>query len=281
MKNLQGDIIGILDNNLAQVVSYTYDSWGKLISIKDANGNEITDTTNIGLINPYRYRSYRYDTETGLYYLNSRYYNLEWGRFINADGTTLDTGADLLGHNIYAYCANNPINNVDPTGESISLIAGLLVAAIGTIAVSTLPEETYVEAGQIAGEAVSGVVDSAKGAISYLKNKISPNKVGTNSRKITELDVRMINSQLYGKPNIAVFPVNPYDFNPRGCIRTVFSGSKNGRIIEWRLNNQLIFRWDEDLKWGSHYHVLPNGSSYNIHYRPLTLVPYPFNQIFF
>ena len=68
IKNLQGDIIGILDNNLAQVVSYTYDSWGKLIAIKDANRNEITDTTNIGLINPYRYRSYRYDTETGLYY---------------------------------------------------------------------------------------------------------------------------------------------------------------------------------------------------------------------
>ena len=117
IKNLQGDIIGILDNNLTQVVSYTYDSWGKLISIKDANRNEITDTTNIGLINPYRYRSYRYDAETGLYYLNSRYYNPEWGRFINADGM-ISTGQGLLAHNMYVYCENNTVNRMDLLGDS-------------------------------------------------------------------------------------------------------------------------------------------------------------------
>jgi YD repeat-containing protein len=64
IKNLQGDIIGILDDNLQQIVYYTYDSWGSIISIKDNQGNEITDPTNIGLINSYRYRSYRYDQET-------------------------------------------------------------------------------------------------------------------------------------------------------------------------------------------------------------------------
>ncbi len=93
------------------------DSWGNLISIKDANRNEITDTTNIGLINPYRYRSYRYDTETGLYYLNSRYYNPEWGRFINADGM-ISTGQGLLAHNMYVYCENNTVNRMDLLGDS-------------------------------------------------------------------------------------------------------------------------------------------------------------------
>ena len=121
VKNLQGDITGILDNNLQQVVVYTYDSWGKLISTKDASGNDITSPTHIGNINPYLYRSYRYDRETGLYYLQSRYYNPEWGRFLNGDNYGGQVGV-LLSHNIYAYCMNNPINASDPSGYiSISI----------------------------------------------------------------------------------------------------------------------------------------------------------------
>ncbi len=82
MKNAQNDIIGILDSNDNVVVRYTYDSWGKIVSIKDNNGNQISDSSHIGNINPYRYRGYYYDSETNLYYLNSRYYNPVWGRFI-------------------------------------------------------------------------------------------------------------------------------------------------------------------------------------------------------
>ena len=115
LKNLQGDIIGILDNNKSQIVSYTYDSWGKVISVKDEDGKEITDPNHIGKINPYRYRSYRYDEETGLYYLNSRYYNPEWGRFLNGDNYGGQVGK-ILTHNIYAYCGNNPINRSDSSG---------------------------------------------------------------------------------------------------------------------------------------------------------------------
>lgn len=66
-------------------VLYTYDSWGKVLSIKDAVGNDITNDANIGKLNSLRYRSYYYDTETSLYYLQSRYYNPEWLRFVNAD----------------------------------------------------------------------------------------------------------------------------------------------------------------------------------------------------
>jgi len=82
---------------------------GKLISTTGSLASTI------GVKNPYRYRGYRYDTETGLYYLQSRFYNPDWGRFVNADGLTGVDG-ELLTHNMFAYCINNPINKDDPTG---------------------------------------------------------------------------------------------------------------------------------------------------------------------
>lgn len=134
IRNGQNDIIGILDSNLKQVVSYEYDSWGNILSIKDANGKAITSSTHIGVINPYRYRSYRYDTETGLYYLQSRYYNPEWGRFINADDILENS---LLGTNMYAYCANNPINNFDPLGEFFTIAVGSFITKVVLVVIAT------------------------------------------------------------------------------------------------------------------------------------------------
>ena len=117
MKNNQDDIIGILDDNYNVLVKYTYDSWGNIISILDNNNNDISsDTNHIANINPYRYRSYYYDRETNLYYLNSRYYNPIWGRFINADSMIIQN-TSLLGCNLYIYSFNNPINLVDLSGK--------------------------------------------------------------------------------------------------------------------------------------------------------------------
>ncbi|WP_243122881.1 RHS repeat-associated core domain-containing protein [Haloimpatiens lingqiaonensis] len=109
VRNAQGDIIGLINAQGEKVVSYTYDSWGELISIEGS----LKDT--VGEKNPYRYRGYRYDSETGLYYLQSRYYNPEWGRFINADGIFGVIG-ELLSKNMFAYCSNNPITRKDPSG---------------------------------------------------------------------------------------------------------------------------------------------------------------------
>ncbi|MCA1032993.1 RHS repeat-associated core domain-containing protein, partial [Bacillus timonensis] len=86
-------------------------TWGQLISITGT----LKDT--VGVQNPYRYRGYRYDSETGLYYLNARYYNPEWGRFLNADRYGGSTGV-LLSHNVYAYTENNPVMLIDPSGYS-------------------------------------------------------------------------------------------------------------------------------------------------------------------
>lgn len=131
IRNAQGDIIGLFYKSGTQVVSYTYDTWGKLISI-DASLKD-----SVGVKNPYRYRGYRYDTETGLYYLQSRYYNPQWGRFINADGY-LGTPGELLSFNMFAYCGNNPINNLDPSGKFFFVIPAIVaVVAVAVVAVVT------------------------------------------------------------------------------------------------------------------------------------------------
>jgi len=101
LKNLQSDIIGILNNNLELVITYEYDEWGSIINITDANSKPITQENHIAHINPFRYRSYYYDQETKLYYLNNRYYNPKWKRFINADGI-IGANKDHVGYNLYA-----------------------------------------------------------------------------------------------------------------------------------------------------------------------------------
>ena len=108
--NQQGDVTAILNTSGLPVVQYTYDAWGNVLSITGSMASTL------GTQNPFRYRSYVYDEETGLYYLQSRYYDPEIGRFINADAL-VSTGQDLLGNNMFAYCGNNPVNRYDPTGN--------------------------------------------------------------------------------------------------------------------------------------------------------------------
>ena len=116
-KNLQGDIVGIMNEAGYRVVSYTYDAWGNPYEpvYSYNSGVSATDRANAEL-NPFRYRGYYYDVETGYYYLQTRYYNPEWGRFLNADGY-INANGDILGYNMFAYCSNNPISFNDPTGE--------------------------------------------------------------------------------------------------------------------------------------------------------------------
>ena len=100
----------------------TYDAWGKVLSVTDANGNANTSSTFIGNVNPIRYRGYYYDKETGWYYLNSRYYDPQVRRFINAD-EMIHNGYEFFGCNQFAYGLNNPVNICDMSGQSPTYIA--------------------------------------------------------------------------------------------------------------------------------------------------------------
>ena len=116
----------LIDGNGTKVVEYTYDAWGKLISTTG------TLATSLGADNPFRYRGYYYDTETGLYYLMTRYYDPEVCRFISAD-VYMTTGQGVLGGNMWAYCLNNPLIYDDDQG-GFGILGTLLVgAAIGAV----------------------------------------------------------------------------------------------------------------------------------------------------
>ena len=131
VKNLQGDIIAIQNTAGNIVTEYKYDAWGKLLSTTG------TLASSIGTINPLRYRGYYYDTETSFYYLQSRYYDANVGRFINADDANALIGGfgSILGANVFAYCSNNPVNTSDPFGliGVDSLIMGAVSAIINML----------------------------------------------------------------------------------------------------------------------------------------------------
>ena len=144
-RNAQNDIIGIVNSSGVVVANYTYDSWGNHIAITDGNGNNVASNPNhIANINPFRYRGYYYDSETGLYYLNSRYYDANVGRFLNADGY-VSTGQGVTGNNMFAYCGNNPIIRQDPSGQgwgivfAVVLVIGLVVSLSGCSAKTDSP----------------------------------------------------------------------------------------------------------------------------------------------
>ena len=96
------------------MVKYYYNAYGKIINKVDTSG------INLSEINPFRYQSYYQDNETGWYYLNSRYYDIDTLRFVTMDDVDyLGASGSVLSYNLYSYCENNPINNVNPAGNSL------------------------------------------------------------------------------------------------------------------------------------------------------------------
>ena len=154
-KDAQGNVVALLNADGEVAVRYEYDAWGNNV-VTDKDGNPVT--SGIGVLNPFRYRSYYYDTETELYYLQTRYYDPELGRFISQDSIEYAAPETINGLNLYAYCANNPVMNIDPTGnawwefwkwnwKAIGAIVGTVAATVGAIALTAV---TFGVAGALA-----------------------------------------------------------------------------------------------------------------------------------
>ena len=141
-KNAFGDVIAVYRNSDSVLIgTYEYDLWGNPVSVNEAASGR--DTDGILQKNPFRYRCYYYDTETGFYYLNSRYYDPQTRRFISADSMVTNTGTDVFGYNLYSYCNNSPLNRTDSNGhmsklsmifKTISIIAFVVALAAATVA---------------------------------------------------------------------------------------------------------------------------------------------------
>ena len=179
LRNGQNDIVGLMDESGVRVVEYIYDAWGKLISTTG------TLATTLGADNPFRYRGYYYDTETGLYYLTTRYYDPEVCRFISAD-VYMSTGQGVLGGNMWAYCLNNPVNRFDtcgtwsmPNWEKIAI--GIAAIAVG-VAVTAITGGTAIPA-LIAGVKAACIAGAISAGTSAATTAISGDNLSTVVRK--------------------------------------------------------------------------------------------------
>ena len=168
-KDAQGNIIAIVDSTGSVVVQYYYDAWGNH-KVVDANGDEITDQDDIGNVNPFRYRGYYYDTETGLYFLQTRYYDPEVGRFLNRDSVQYADPETINGLNLYAYCLNNPIEYTDPYGTTEWwewLLGGVIVFGLAVGSMLTGGAVAAAFAGATIGAGISLGTQAVSGELNW------------------------------------------------------------------------------------------------------------------
>ena len=246
-KNIQGDIVRICNVSGNTVVEYTYDAWGKVLSVTGSMASTL------GQDNPFRYRGYYYDTETGFYYLQTRYYDPEIGRFLNADAF-IGANGDIAGYNSFAYCSNNPIISKDLLGN----------AAVTCLNDDSIHGSPWSGAGGGGGIAKAVIAVVTVVVIANIKGNVDHAMMAA----VTEIKEKVI------------FPVNPNAFNPVGLIKVFRTGTMNGNFISWMnpLTNTEVFRWDENPNHsnGSHYHIYGTG-----HYYPGMVVPEPYATIYF
>ena len=134
-KNLQGDVVAVYSHDGVKLVSYAYDAWGNTTTTYHSGG-----ASTGARYNPIRYRGYYYDRDVGLYCLGTRWYSTQFRRFLSPDDISyLGANGDLNSYNLYAYCSNNPVMYVDPSGHAaISLLAVLIIGGLVSWGLSEL-----------------------------------------------------------------------------------------------------------------------------------------------
>ncbi len=202
-KDAQGNIVALLDENGAVVAKYVYNAWGEH-KVLNPDGTENTSASFIGNVNPFRYRGYYYDKALKLYYLVTRYYDPVVGRFISQDSFEYADPDTINGLNLYAYCNNNPVMNVDPTGtwwwdvfwNVVSAIVGTVVGVVvGVVVTAVAGPVAGIAAGIATGALVFSGVNNIVNAVYYNfisdgKSDLSPNSYSGDNGDIVKYHSR-------------------------------------------------------------------------------------------
>ena len=245
--NPTGDVIALVDTGWNTVVSYAYDSWGKVTAIE---GDQ-----DLGKKNPLRYRGYYWDEETGLYYLASRYYDPEVGRFINADDLSVlsEEKREITDKNLYAYCDNNPIIRKDNEGDMWQLaLAGVGGNGFGTMIATGLGVITpagWIVLGSVTVVVVGSIVYSK--AKSRYSGQIKGKKKTKKKEKSAEEDKRNTN------------PIaKRYRFNSRKKAKQQAQRAGKGKTNNHYSKKGAHFHPDVKQK----YRKTPKGVTFHDHY---------------
>lgn len=257
IKNAQNDVIAIADKDGNVLVNYTYDAWGKIISITadnnrnitdlkddifmnrtdlttgesgpvlDENGNPVTEASlsvQLARINPILYRSYYYDKETEWYYLKTRYYSADMCRFINADGI-IQTGQGVLDKNMFAYCMNNPANMVDSEGDIAAWIIALGIISLCTVIGGIIG---YMKKDSAYKNAQS---NSQKNKASSSNDNSNSNKNKTSNDNTKDSSSKKTNSSLKKRSSDKNTSENNEKLKPKEIAMNVFIGATMGMAV--------------------------------------------------
>ena len=246
VKNAQGDVVSIVNYDGIAVMSYIYDAWGNQLSTYGSM------EPTLGRKNPLRYRGYVYDTETGLYYLNSRYYNPTWGRFINADSLVTTDTSNPKSANVFSYCENNPVNMADSSGLSPYSVLGLLdYAAIHSKVQSECVQkkswvaEVYVRGAK--GRGYLDLYDEITGSYYEVKSLRASQRISTQRQM-----------QKYDVATIADTPLNRMRFDSSVIGQSLKRGMQqvDGKFqygiydVDYWLQNNGLIEYSPRINWG-------------------------------
>lgn len=192
-KNLQGDVVAVYNQAGTKLIAYTYDAWGNS-SVSYYNSGASTTAT----YNPFRYRGYYLDSESGFYYLNSRYYDPAIGRFITADKLTTvkATAFNVTDKNLYSYCDNNPVTRTDDGGMFWDTVFDVVSLCISVAEVVANPADPW---------AWAGVVGDAIDLIPFVSGVGETTRVVKNAKRVLDNSDEVINAarKLYNASDVA------------------------------------------------------------------------------
>ena len=249
--------MGIRNASGTLVAQYEYDAWGKHISITDGSGNDVSDNPNhIANINPFRYRGYYFDVETGWYYLNARYYDPNVGRFLSPDlpDTLSADFENFAQYNLYTYCFNNPVNMADDLGYWPNWLEKVVAAVTVVVVVAAVAAITVATAG--AGTAAAVVaVGAAKGAAIGMASGAA---MGAATGAVSH---RVSTGSWKGSGQAALEGMGD------GALSGAISGAVSGAVGSAAKVSQAAKAWDSSSKGGpiknmsDHYsrHVIKEG----------------------